>query len=43
MTAIKYHSVDVDGFSIFYREAGPADSSKLLLLHGLAPATCSVT
>jgi pimeloyl-ACP methyl ester carboxylesterase len=39
MTAIKYHSVDVDGFSIFYREAGPADSSKLLLLHGFPSAS----
>src|SRR2546423_13194771 len=25
---------DVDGFKVFYREAGPADAPKLLLLHG---------
>jgi hypothetical protein len=24
MTGIKYRTVDVDGFKIFYREAGPA-------------------
>ncbi len=34
MTGIKYRTVDVDGFKIFYREAGPSKASKLLLLHG---------
>ena len=34
MTAIQYRTADVDGTSIFYREAGPADGPKLLLLHG---------
>lgn len=34
MNAIAYHSVDVDGISIFYREAGKAGQPKLLLLHG---------
>jgi pimeloyl-ACP methyl ester carboxylesterase len=34
MTAIKYRTADVDGFKIFYREAGPAEAPKLLLLHG---------
>lgn len=29
-----YKSVCVDGVDIFYREAGPADASVLLLLHG---------
>src|SRR5271167_2107293 len=29
-----YRAVDVDGFSIFYREAGPKDAPTLLLLHG---------
>src|SRR6266850_1106356 len=29
-----YHSVSVDGVSIFYREAGPPDAPTLLLLHG---------
>ncbi|HEY6456680.1 MAG TPA: alpha/beta hydrolase [Steroidobacteraceae bacterium] len=34
MTDIKYRTVDVDGFKVFYREAGPAKAPKLLLLHG---------
>ena len=34
MTAIKYRTADVDGFNIFYREAGPTDAQTLLLLHG---------
>ncbi|MBU3062576.1 alpha/beta hydrolase [Nocardia sp. NEAU-G5] len=34
MTAIRYRKVDVDGFGIFYREAGAPGSPKLLLLHG---------
>jgi pimeloyl-ACP methyl ester carboxylesterase len=34
MTAISYHSLDVDGIEIFYREAGQAGAPKLLLLHG---------
>ncbi len=34
MTAIKYRTADVDGFKVFYREAGAADSPALLLLHG---------
>ena len=34
MTAIQYRTADVDGFKIFYREAGPAKAPKLLLLHG---------
>jgi pimeloyl-ACP methyl ester carboxylesterase len=34
MTAIRYRSVDVDGFRIFYREAGSPRALKLLLLHG---------
>ncbi len=29
-----YHTVNVDGLHIFYREAGPADAPTLLLLHG---------
>src|SRR5438552_14447982 len=36
---VKYHTVyrtqQVDGLSIFYREAGPKDAPTLLLLHGL--------
>ena len=34
MTAIHYRSADVDGFKVFYREAGPKGAPKLLLLHG---------
>jgi pimeloyl-ACP methyl ester carboxylesterase len=34
MSAIKYQTADVDGFKIFYREAGPSKAPKLLLLHG---------
>jgi pimeloyl-ACP methyl ester carboxylesterase len=38
MTATKYLTADVDGFKIFYREAGPADAPTLLLLHGFPSA-----
>ena len=38
MTAITYQTADVDGFKVFYREAGPADAPKLLLLHGFPSA-----
>jgi pimeloyl-ACP methyl ester carboxylesterase len=34
MATIKYRAADVDGFKVFYREAGAATSPKLLLLHG---------
>ena len=34
MASIKYRTADVDGFKVFYREAGPAGAPKLLLLHG---------
>src|SRR5215831_11429485 len=36
--AIRYRTADVDGFKVFYREAGPADAPKLLLLHGFPSA-----
>jgi hypothetical protein len=29
-----YRTVDVDGFKVFYREAGQAGARNLLLLHG---------
>src|SRR3984957_2238943 len=32
---ISYRTVEVDGVSIFYREAGPKDAPTILLLHGL--------
>ncbi|HEX4157656.1 MAG TPA: alpha/beta hydrolase [Rhizomicrobium sp.] len=38
MTSIKYCTADVDGFKIFYREAGTPDAPKLLLLHGFPSA-----
>jgi pimeloyl-ACP methyl ester carboxylesterase len=34
MSATKYRRVDVDGFGIAYREAGPVSGLALLLLHG---------
>lgn len=34
MTATTNKRVDVDGFEVFYREAGPADAPRVLLLHG---------
>jgi pimeloyl-ACP methyl ester carboxylesterase len=38
MTAIAYRTANVDGFNIFYREAGAQDAPKLLLLHGFPSA-----
>src|SRR4249920_90911 len=32
---ISYRTVNVDGLSIFYREAGPKEAPTILLLHGL--------
>ena len=44
MAPIRYRAAEADGFKIFYREAGPADAPKLLLLHGFPSAgQCSVT
>jgi len=34
MTTVMYKAADVDGFKIFYREAGSPNAPKLLLLHG---------
>src|ERR1700754_4959969 len=34
MAKVKFRKQDVDGFNIFYREAGPKDAPTLLLLHG---------
>jgi pimeloyl-ACP methyl ester carboxylesterase len=34
MSRIHYRKADVDGFKVFYREAGPLDATALLLLHG---------
>jgi len=34
MSTTKYKRVDIDGFSVAYREAGPVNGPALLLLHG---------
>jgi pimeloyl-ACP methyl ester carboxylesterase len=34
MTKIRYRKADVDGITVFYREAGRPDAPTLLLLHG---------
>jgi pimeloyl-ACP methyl ester carboxylesterase len=39
MTAIDYRIAKVDDGNIFYREAGPPDAPKLLLLHGFPTAS----
>src|SRR5271166_656675 len=39
MSKISFRKVDVDGFNIFYREAGPEDAPALLLLHGFPSAS----
>lgn len=33
--ATRYRTIEVDGLSMFYRDAGPTDAPALLLLHGL--------
>ena len=32
--SISYHTVNVQGIDVFYREAGPVDAPTVLLLHG---------
>lgn len=39
MSSIRYRRTEVDGFKIFYREAGHAGAPKLLLLHGFPSAS----
>jgi pimeloyl-ACP methyl ester carboxylesterase len=39
MTAIKYRIANVNGFNLFYREAGVPGAPKLLLLHGFPSAS----
>ncbi|MBF6435083.1 alpha/beta fold hydrolase [Nocardia cyriacigeorgica] len=36
---VRHGFVDVDGVQVFYREAGPADGTTLLLLHGFPSAS----
>ena len=38
MTTVSYRKADVDGISVFYREAGRKDAPTLLLLHGFPTA-----
>ena len=38
MASIRYNVAEVDGFKMFYREAGNAAATKLLLLHGFPSA-----
>ena len=38
MPNVNYRKADVDGFNIFYREAGPKVAQTLLLLHGFPTA-----
>src|SRR6201986_2872336 len=38
MAPVTYRTADVDGFKVFYREAGPANAPNLLLLHGFPSA-----
>jgi pimeloyl-ACP methyl ester carboxylesterase len=39
MPMINYRKADVDGFNVFYREAGRTDAPALLLLHGFPSAS----
>src|SRR5271156_5094913 len=39
MAPIRYRTADIDGFKVFYREAGPTSAPKLLLLHGFPSAS----
>jgi pimeloyl-ACP methyl ester carboxylesterase len=34
MPVVTYHTVEVNGVNVFYREAGPRDAPAILLLHG---------
>jgi pimeloyl-ACP methyl ester carboxylesterase len=38
MSHVSYHTTDVKGVNVFYRESGPPDAPKLLLLHGFPTA-----
>ena len=39
MRKVSFQKADVEGFNIFYREAGPTDAQTLLLLHGFPSAS----
>ena len=36
--SVSFRTVDVDGLTVFYREAGPTDARTILLLHGFPTA-----
>jgi pimeloyl-ACP methyl ester carboxylesterase len=38
-TQASYHSIEVNGLKVFYRESGPPDAPRLLLLHGYPTAS----
>jgi pimeloyl-ACP methyl ester carboxylesterase len=38
MRRVRFRKVDVDGFNVFYREAGSKDAPTILLLHGFPSA-----
>jgi len=38
MSRVTYRTADVNGVKVFYRESGPPDAPKLLLLHGFPTA-----
>jgi pimeloyl-ACP methyl ester carboxylesterase len=38
-TQTSYHTIEVNGLKVFYRESGPADAPRLLLLHGYPTAS----
>ncbi len=38
MAPVRYRTANVEGFKVFYREAGQANAPKLLLLHGFPTA-----
>ena len=38
MNKVSFRKIDVDGFNIFYREAGPRHAPAILLLHGFPSA-----
>jgi pimeloyl-ACP methyl ester carboxylesterase len=39
MYRVRYRKVDVDGFNVFYRDAGSPDAPAILLLHGFPSAS----
>jgi pimeloyl-ACP methyl ester carboxylesterase len=39
MYSMSYRKVEVEGFNVFYREAGPEDAPAILLLHGFPSAS----